>query len=218
MFESIHEQAPELARLQATVTKLEQEAHEAASRVAQLQAEAEGAREDDLLREAKALNEGRRVPKAREPEVRAQIEGASRRAEVLQRRLALAQSDVARYISENAHNLMRLVREAKAQKAREVSELASPLATALHELQLPDADMRALQPHLEGPQEENTGEPQPSITVWGPQTRQTAFGERVAGMTLGQLEAIAAELSGLAARYEQGGTTIVGPTEDEGAA
>jgi hypothetical protein len=217
MFESIHEQAPELARLQAAVAKLEQETHEAASRVAQLQTELQDTRNSDLDREALALNRGRKPPRAKAPEVEAQLQGGTRRWEVLQRRLALAQSDVARYISENADNLMRLVREAKAQKAREVSELASPLAQALHELQLPDADIRALQPHLEGPQEENFGEPQPSITVWGPQTRQTAFGERVAGMTLGQLEAVATELSGLAARYEQGDTTIIGEV-DEGAA
>jgi hypothetical protein len=216
MFESIHDQAPELATLQGAVTRLEQEAHEAASRVAQLQAEAEGAREDDLLREAKALNEGRRVPKAREPEVRAQIEGASRRAEVLQRRLALAQSDLSRYISEHAEDLDRLALQARADKVREASELAEPLARALHEVQLADADRRALRPYLEEPQEENTGDPEPSITVFGPQTRATAFGERIAGMTLGQLEAVMGELVGWGARVDQGGTTLVGPTPEEG--
>jgi hypothetical protein len=217
MFEAIHDQAPELAKLQATVTKLEQEAHEAANRVAQLQAEAESAREDDLLREAKALNEGRRVPKAREPEVRAQIEGASRRADVLERRLALAQSDLSRYISEHAEDLMSLISGARAAKARRASELAEPLAKVLHEVQLSDGDARALRPYLEEPQEENTGKPEPSITVFGPQTRQTAFGERVAGMTLGQLEAVMAELAGWGARVDQGDTTIVGEV-DEGAA
>jgi hypothetical protein len=217
MFESIYEQAPELGRLQAAVTKLIQEEVEAQTRVAQLQAELEDTRNSDLDREALALNRGRRPPKPRAPEVEAQLEGATRRWEVLQRRLALAQSDVARHISEHAEDLMRLVQGAKAAKAREVSELAGPLAKALHELQLPDADMRALQPYLEGPQEENTGEPQPSITVWGPQTRATAFGERIAGQSVGQIEAIVTELASLAARYEQGDTTIIGEV-DEGAA
>jgi hypothetical protein len=214
LIHSIADKAPELARLQDVVTKLEQEVQDASGRVAQLEIDLQSAHEDDLLRKAKALNEGRRVPKPREPEAKGKLEGATRRLEVLQRRLQLAQADVARYISENAEDLARLVSEAKVAKAREVSELAGPLARALHEYQLPDADMRALEPYLEAPQEENTGVAQPSISVWGPQNRRTAFGEQIAGQTIGQVEAIANELAGLAARYEQDGTTIVGDASE----
>jgi hypothetical protein len=217
MFESIHDKVPELDQLQTTVTKLEQEVHDASTRVAQLEAEAQSAHEDDLLREAKALNAGRRVPAPKEPELRGQLEGAQRRLEVLQRRLQLAQADLARYISENAHALSRLVSDAKAAKAREVSELAAPLAKALNDYQLPDADARALRPYVEGPQEENSGEPQDSVYFLGPMRRENAFGtDRIAGESIGRVQALVNELTGLAARYEGGGdTTIVGPTPEE---
>jgi hypothetical protein len=219
MFESIRDGVPELAKLQQVVTKLEQETYEAESRVAQLQVEARDAREDDLNREAAALNAGRRPPKPKEPEVRAQLEGAQRRWEVLQRRLALAQGEVARYISENHQELARLLKEAKATKAGQVSELAAPLAKALHDYQLPDADMRGLRPYLEGPQEENTGAPQDSVYFMGALNRSNASGpERVGSMSIGQIEALLTELAGLSARYEAGGVTIVGPSEDEGVA
>lgn len=216
MFESIREQVPELARLQAAAAELEQEVYEASNRVAQLQSAVASAREDDLNNEALALNRGRKPPKAKEPEVRAQLEGAQRRLEVLQRRLQLAESDVARYISENAHTLSRLVSEAKAARAREVSELAAPLAKALHDYQMPDADARALRPYVEGPQAENSGEPQDSVYFLGPMRRENAFGtDRIAGETIGRLQALVSELVGLAARYEQGDVTVVGPTPEE---
>jgi hypothetical protein len=220
MFESIHTKVPDLAQLQQVVTNLEQETHEAEGRVAQLHLEAQSAHEDDLNREATALNAGRRAPRPTEPDVRAKLEGAQRRLEVLQRRLALAQSDVARYISSHSDELVELVQKAKASKAREVSELAAPLAKALGEFQQPDLDLRALQPYLELPAQENTGEPESSITVLGPLTTRSAFGEKIADQTIGQVQNIVTELVGLAARYEQGDTTIVGPSEaeDEGAA
>jgi hypothetical protein len=113
-----------------------------------------------------------------------------------------------------------MVAQAKADKAREVAELAAPLVQALHGYQLPDADMRALQPYTRRPAQENTGEPQDSVSFIGPLSTQTAFGERITGQTVGQVEAIVAELVSLAARYEQGDVTVVGPVpdEDEGAA
>jgi chromosome segregation ATPase len=217
MFESIREQEPELERLQAVVIKLEQEEAEAQTRVAHLQTELQETRNSDLDREALALNRGQKPPKPKASEVEAQLEDAARAWEVLQRRLQLAQSDVAGYISENAQALSRLVSEAKAAKAREVSELAAPLAKALHEYQLPDADARALKPYVEGPAQENTLEPQDSVYFLGPMRRENAFGtDRVAGESIGRVQALVSELVGLAARFSQGGdTTIVGPTPEE---
>jgi len=127
---------------------------------------------------------------------------------------------VSRYITGHSDELLQMVAQAKADKAREVAELAAPLVQALHGYQLPDADMRALQPYTRQPAQENTGEPQDSVSFIGPLSTQTAFGEKIAGQTVGQVEAIVAELVSLAARYEQGDVTVVGPVpdEDEGAA
>jgi hypothetical protein len=115
---------------------------------------------------------------------------------------------------------MEKVREAKQRTAEEIAELAAPLADALHRYQLPEQDARVLRPYLEGPAQENTGEPESLTTIVGPLRTSNFGGERVGGLTLGQLEAVAAELAGFAARYEQGGVTIVGevPQEDQGAA
>jgi hypothetical protein len=219
VFELIVEKMPDLKRLQQKVSNLEQERGEAEARVMQLRVQVQDERSSDLDREAAALNAGTRVPKPRAPELQSQLEGAERRLEVLGRRVGLAQADLSRFLSENAQDLARLLQQVEVDKAREVALLAEPLAKALHELQLPGLDARALRPYLEGPAPENTGEPESTITVMGPYNRQNAGGgERVAGQTIGQVEAIVAELVGLATRYEQGDVTVVGPTEDEGAA
>jgi hypothetical protein len=222
MFESIRGQNPELDQLQADVARLEQEVYEASSRVAQLEADAASAHEDDILREAKARNDGKRVPSPKEPEIRAQLAGAARRLEVLQSQLSLKQSELSRYMGSNAQELGRLLAEAELAGAREVSELAAPLVKALDKYQQPALDARALRPYLGEPAQENSAGPQDTVFFLGPLRRENAFGpERIAGVPIGRAAAIVAEMVNLPSRHEQGDATIVGPTpeeSDEGAA
>jgi hypothetical protein len=99
VFELIADKLPELQRLEQVVADLEQEYVAAQGRHAQLVQEVAAVREDDLNLEAAALNEGRKVPKPKEPALRSQLEGAQRELEVLERRLALAQADRVRFTS-----------------------------------------------------------------------------------------------------------------------
>lgn len=214
-FESIRGQTPELTKLQQNVADLEQESYEAESRVSLLHQELQAAQEADLDAEARALNAGRKPPKQKSPEVEHSLKGASRRAEVLRPRLALAQHDLSAYEAANAHHLAGLIREAKAEKSHEVAELAAPLAKALGEYQQPDLDLRALRPHLEAPAQENHGKPADSVHFLGNFGRNNAFGETVGGQTLGQIQAIVAELAALQAGA-QDEVTIVGRLAEDG--
>jgi hypothetical protein len=67
MFESIIEKVPELRKLERAVEALQQEHGEASARVAALANKVAQAREDDLNREAVALNNGRKAPKPKCP-------------------------------------------------------------------------------------------------------------------------------------------------------
>jgi len=213
MFESIRGQTPELTSLQEKVASLEQETYEAESRVRLLHQELHAARESDIDLEARCLNAGRRVPKPKAPDIESKIVGAERRLEVLRRRLALVQGELSVFIAENAHSLADLIRQAKAEKSREVAELARPLAKVLNEYQQPDLDLRALRPHLQGKVEENTGNPQDTTLFLGRFGRKNAFGETVGGKTLGELQALVEALAGLQHGGEPG-LTVVGPLED----
>jgi hypothetical protein len=205
-----------LSELLQAVASIEQERSEAAARVAELEAAARQAAEGDLNAEALALNRGRKPPKAKEPEVRSQLEGAARRLAVLDRRLELANADAARYKSEHASRLLEQVQAAKIDLARRVAELAAPLSEALESYQQPDLDARELRPYLEVPAPENSGEPTSTTAVWGPMSTADLIGagENVGGMTIGQLTAAVAELTGLPARLGDE-ATIVGDADDE---
>jgi hypothetical protein len=114
MFDLIIEKLPDLQRLEATASDLEGKHGQAQARVQALALRTAQAREDDLNREAAALNSGRKVPNASEPGLREQLEGAGRDAEVLGRRLALANNDRALYLAENHELLLGLLGEAHA--------------------------------------------------------------------------------------------------------
>jgi hypothetical protein len=144
MFELIMDQLPELQRLEQAVANIEQERAEAQGRHAQLVQEVAAVREDDLNREAAALNDGRKVPKPKEPELRSQLEGAQRRLEVLERRLALAQADRSRYIHEHHEELSRLLMEAQDAEGERVAEGASQVLADLLRYFKAEDDIRAL--------------------------------------------------------------------------
>jgi hypothetical protein len=155
MFELIEE--PRLGDLQQKVATLEQEHNEAEARAAQLRAEVQEARNQDITAEALALNAGKRPPKPKEPELRAQLEGAQRRAEVLGRRLALAQSDVSKYVQVHHEELYQKLAEAERLKAQKVADGARQLLSDLSRYYQIDEDRKAMKPMLPPPPE--TGPP-----------------------------------------------------------
>jgi hypothetical protein len=202
VFELIIEKVPELARLEEAAAKLELEHGEAQGRVAGLSQKVLEAREDDLNREALALNSGRKAPKPKEPELRAQLESAQREQDVLERRLTLAGSERSRYIQEHSEELMGLL--AEAQKA-EGDKVAGGAATVLEDLLRffrAEDDARAMRRLIPAPAPENTGEPQRAVTVWGPMTTQNVTG----GPARGDLEGTLRYLAGLGSSA----TTVVG--------
>jgi DNA repair exonuclease SbcCD ATPase subunit len=209
MFDSIIQKVPELQRLEETVADLQQQQAAAQAKAAALANRVAQAREDDLNREALALNRGGKAPKPKEPELRSQLERAQRELEVLERRLALAGSDRSRYIQEHHEELTRLLMEA--QKA-EGEKVAGGAATVLEDLLRyfkAEDDLRALRRLVPAAAPENTGAPQKSVTVWGNVTTQNFGG----GPARGDLEGTLRYLASLGSTA----TTVVGE-DAEGAA
>jgi hypothetical protein len=200
VFDLIADKLPELQRLEQVVADLERERTEAQGRHAQLVQEVAAVREDDLNLEAAALNEGRKVPKPREPALRSQLEGVERALEVLERRLALAQADRARFIQSNHERLAALLMEAQASEGERVAEGASQVLADLLRYFKAEDDIRALGRLVPAPAEENTGAPERVTAVWGSLTTRNITG----GPARGDLEATLRYLESL------GETTVVG--------
>jgi hypothetical protein len=191
MFEQID--APELRELQQKVASLEQERNEAEARAAQLRVAVRDARDEDLMAEAVALNRGRKPPKPKEPELKAQLEGAERRLEVLQRRLALAQSDVSKYVQAHHEELLELLDVAQRREAAKVAEGAKQLLADLGRYYKCEEDVKAMRPML--PQPERNQEAQALTSIYmGLQTTQNVM----AGPERGEIEQTLAYLAGLA--------------------
>ncbi len=216
MFESIIERAPELARVEEAVMALQLEHGEAQAKVAGLASKAARAREDDLNREALALNRGSKPPKPKEPELQEQLERAQRELEVLERRLTLSGSDRSRYIQEHDEELMSLLVEARAEEAERVSKGASEVLADLLRYFKCEDDARALGRLVPAPAAslENTGAPAPVTAVWGARTTQNFAG----GPPRGNLEGALRYLAGLRPGGEsrpKAETTIVGDSSEE---
>jgi chromosome segregation ATPase len=208
MFELIISEVPELQRLEQAVARLEQGHAEASAKVAALSNKVAQAREDDLNREAAALNRGRKVPKPKEPELRSQLEGAQRELEVLERRLTLAGSDRSRYIQEHHEELMGLLAQAQAAEGEKVAEGASKVLEDLLRYFKAEDDARAMTRLVPATAPENTGEPQKTVAVWGNMTTQNVTG----GPRRGDLEQALRYLVSL------GGATVVEGAEGSDAA
>jgi len=131
VFDQIIESLPELRKLETTVSDLERQHAEASARGQGLVLKVQQAREDDLNREALALNSGRKVPNATEPALAEQLADAGRDAEVLARRLALANGDRARYLSEHHGEILARLEAAHALEGERVAAAASEALAAL---------------------------------------------------------------------------------------
>jgi hypothetical protein len=208
MFELIIEKVPELSRLEQAVGALQQEQAAAQAKVAALSNKVAQAREDDLNREALALNSGRKAPKPKEPELRAQLESAQREQDVLERRLTLAGSERSRYIQGHSERLMRLLAVAQAAEGEKVAEGASRVLEDLLRYFRAEDDARALRRLVPAPAPENTSGPEKSVTVWGNVTTQNFGG----GPARGSLEGTLRYLASL------GAGTVVAGEDAEGAA
>jgi hypothetical protein len=193
MFEPIIEKVPELFRLEEAVAELQQQQAASQAKVAALANKVAQAREDDLNREALALNNGRKAPKPKEPELRSQLESAQRELEVLERRLTLAGSDRSRYIQEHHEELMGLLMEAQAAEGKKVGEGAATVLEDLLRFFKAEDDLRAMRRLIPAPAslEENTGAPQKSVTVWGNVTTQNFGGGPARGSLEGTLRYLA---------------------------
>jgi hypothetical protein len=202
MLEAIAGQLPELQKIEQTVSDLERKHAEAQARVQALTRKAHEAREHDLNAEAAALNAGRRPPKPTEPRLREQLDGAGRDLEVLERRLALAQSDRARYLSEHQGEILGLLEDAHAAHGARVAAAASEALEALEARHKTEDDARNLQRLHPAPAPENVGAPEGVAVVWGNLTAQNTGGPR-----RGDLESV------LRVLISMGGATVVGRVE-----
>jgi hypothetical protein len=203
MFAAIIESLPELQKLEATAFDLERKHGESQARVAALGHRTNQAREHDLNAEAVALNAGRKPPKPTEPQLREQLDGAGRDGEVLGRRLALAQGDRARYISEHHAEILALLQQAHAAEGERVAAAASDALAAYHGAEDAARNLQRLHP---APAPENVGGPQSSVTVWGALTTRNYAG----GPQRGDLEGTLQYLVSL------GAPTIVEAGAEEG--
>ena len=207
MFDSIIEKVPELSRLEQAVGALQQQQAAAQAKVAALSNKVQQAREDDLNREALALNRGGKAPKPKEPALRSQLERAQRELEVLERRLTLAGSERSHYIQGHSERLMRLLAGAQAAEGEKVAGGAATVLEDLLRYFRAEDDARAMRRLIPAPAPENTGAPQKSVTVWGPMTTNNVTG----GPPRGELEGTLRYLASL------GAGTVVGE-DAEGAA
>jgi hypothetical protein len=204
MFAAIIEKLPELQKLESTAATLERKHGEAHARVQALAHKAAQAREDDLNREAAALNSGRKVPNASEPGLRQQLEGAGRDAEVLARRLAMAQGEKARYLATHHAEILALLAEAHALEGQRVAEAAeAALEGLLRRFEAEDA-ARDLGRRHPAPAAENVGGPESMSIVFGSITTQNVSGEN-----RGALEGVLRQLISMGA-----GTVVEAGGED----
>jgi len=205
MFAAIIEKLPELQKLEATVADLEAKHGQAQARVQSLAHKTGQAREDDLNREAAALNSGRKVPNASEPGLREQLEAAGRDGEVLERRLRLAQGDRARFLSEHHATILGLLGEAHESEGARVAEAASvALEALLRRFEAEDA-ARNLQRLHPAPAAENSGGPESMSLVFGSITTNNVSGEN-----RGALEGVLRQLISMGE-----GTIVEGGAEDD---
>jgi TolA-binding protein len=192
------------------VESLQQQQAASQAKVAALSNKVVQAREDDLNREALALNRGGKAPKPKEPELQEQLESAQRELEVLERRLTLAGSDRSRYIQEKSEELMGLLAGAQAAEGASVAEGAAKVLADLLRYYKCEDDARAMRRLIPAPAslEENAGEPQKSVTVWGPMTTQNVTG----GPARGDLEGALRHLASLGGARQA--ETIVGDASE----
>ncbi len=194
MFDLVIESLPELAKLESTVSDLERQHGEASARVQSLAHKTAQAREDDLNREALALNSGRKVPNASEPGLREQLDGAGRDLEVLERRLTLANSDRAIYLSQHHAEILGLLQRAHGDHGERVAAAATQALEALLALFRCEDDARGLQRLHPAPAQENVGGPESVSVVWGALTTQN-----LGGVNRGALEGTLRQLISLGA-------------------
>ena len=207
MLDLIADKLPELQKIEAAIADLTQEHASAQARVQGLALKAQQARENDLNAEAAALNRGRRVPKATEPPLRQQLEGAQRDLEVLSRRLTLANSERALYISEHHAEILAMLQQAHAAEGERVAAAAAAALEALGAYHQAEDAARNLQRLHPAPAVENTSGPESVAVVWGSMTTRNTGGPQ-----RGQLEGTLRHLISL------GAPTIVEDVEDDDAA
>ncbi len=204
MFEQVIKGLPELQTIEKTIDGLERKHGEAQARVQSLAHKTGQAREDDLNRVALALNAGRKPPTPTEPALAEQLEGAARDAEVLERRLRLAQGDRDRYISENHELLLGLLGESHATEGQLVAAAAEKaLAALLRRFEAEDA-ARNLQRLHPAPAAENSGAPESISIVFGSITTANVGGEN-----RGALEGVLRQLISMGE-----GTVVEGGAEE----
>jgi chromosome segregation ATPase len=188
MLETIIGKLPDLEKLESTVSDLEAKHGQAQARVQSLAHKTGQAREDDLNREAAALNSGRKVPNASEPGLREQLEAAGRDGEVLERRLRLAEGERARYLSEHHAEIMALLQRAHAEHGERVAAAASEALAALLDYHKAEDAARDLARRHPAPALENVGGPESVSVVWGNLTTNNAGGGPSRGSLEGTLQ------------------------------
>jgi hypothetical protein len=204
VFEQIIEKLPELAKLESTVSDLERKHGESQARVQSLALRAAQAREADLNAEAVALNASRKPPNPTEPRLAEQLADAGRDAEVLERRLRLAETDRALYLSEHHKEILSLLSQAHGEHGERVAAAATQALAALLDYHRSEDAARDLQRLHPAPAAENTGGPESVSVVFGHVNTRNFTG----GPQRGDLEATLRYLISL------GAPTIVGAVEN----
>jgi hypothetical protein len=196
-----------LIELELQVDSLEQRQAEQSAVVAGLRRDLEQAKEDDLNREAAALQTEAAKPKPKAPEIERALQAAQHDFEVIGRALQMAQDDASRYKAKNCEKLVHELAKAKAGRAKEVSTHARPLLEAIRGFYQVDDDSKELRPYIR--QDVETGPPgsgspeRYTLDVGGGMTTRNVYGDRVAGLERGQLEGVIRSLVQLSSAYAE---------------
>ena len=206
-----------LRELQGRSDDLTRRHAEQQATVASIRRKLEQAREDDLNREALALSNKTDKPRPKAPSVARALQDAEHDAEVLGRALEMANGELYRYLAENTQALDAKLRDAKAARAREISELAAPLLASLRDFYQVDEDAKVLKPYRQQ-QTEFGDKPRDMVTILGvPHTTANVFGaDRIGGMERGTLEGVIRSLADLGPQYEA--ASLEATSEGKGAA
>jgi hypothetical protein len=162
MFELIN--MPELQELQKTASKLEKLKAQKQKQWYMLSGHVQRVRDEDIRREAAALNRGENPPEPEEPEVMAKAETLQRELQVLEQRHQLATQEVSKFVAENVNEIAAKIREAHREKGDEVADIAQQLSLGLSRLWAIEQDFKRLRPYFSQPDTAVAQSPRRSTT------------------------------------------------------
>jgi hypothetical protein len=215
MLDMILDQRPALKGLEETVLDLERDRANAMAKAANLTHRVMQTRQEDLEREAQALNNGRKVPPPKAPAMQEALADVEHEIVVLNRRLELATAERNEWVSDNYQDVFSLLKEHRDVEAERLARSANDALTHLLAIFRAEDEARSLVRAHQPPPEINTSDAAAMtvIDLSAPATHTPTGLSPAGGPMRGELESVLRHLQTFAVEE----TTVVG-SEADGAA